>query len=58
MGGILLGFALGAMALTETGREIGNKIGNMAMDAAKKGIDHAKSSKQSPGTSGDAGDRG
>lgn len=37
MGGLLLGFALGAMAFTEQGREIGNMIGSTAFTAAKKG---------------------
>ena len=56
MGGLLLGFALGAMAFTQQGRNIGNKIGTTALTAAKKVINHAKEnepSKQSPGTSGD-----
>jgi hypothetical protein len=50
---LLIGFGLGAMALTETGREVGNKIGAVSLDLAKRGLDRAKSSKQSPGASGD-----
>lgn len=36
MGGLLLGFALGAMAFTEKGHEVGNQIGATAVSAAKK----------------------
>ena len=36
MGGVLLGFALGAMAFTAQGRELGNKVGAAAIDRAKK----------------------
>jgi hypothetical protein len=51
---LLLGFTLGAMALTETGRDVGNKIGSAAADLAKKGIDRAKkSAEQSTRTAGD-----
>lgn len=54
MGGVLLGFALGAMAFTEQGRELGNKLGNAAMEQVKRAIDHAKeSSEQLAGTAGD-----
>lgn len=45
MGGLLLGFALGAMAFTEQGREIGNKVGSAAIAAAKKVMDNAKKNK-------------
>lgn len=54
MGGLLLGFALGAMAFTEHGREIGNQIGSAALFAAKKVIANAKKpTEQSSGTFGD-----
>ncbi len=53
MGGLLLGFALGAMAFTEAGREVGNKIGGAAVDIAKKKIDNYKSAKQSAGITRD-----
>ena len=42
MGGVLLGFALGAMAFTAQGRELGNKVGAAAIDRAKKVMDRAK----------------
>jgi hypothetical protein len=51
---LLVGFGLGAMALTETGRDVGNKIGGVVADFAKKGISRAKkSAEQSTRTSGD-----
>lgn len=54
MGGVFLGLALGAMAFTATGREIGNKIGETVFSNAKKVISSAKeSAKQSSGTAGD-----
>lgn len=54
MGGVLLGFALGAMAFTAQGRELGNKLGEAALTSAKKVIsDATKSAEQSPGTAGD-----
>ena len=54
MGGLLLGFALGAMAFTEQGREIGNQMGAAALSHIKKVMDNAtEPSEQSPGTSGD-----
>lgn len=54
MGGVLLGFALGAMAFTAQGRELGNKLGEAALSNAKKVIAGAtKSAEQSSGTSGD-----
>lgn len=59
MDGLLLGLALGAMAFTEQGREIGNKLGEAAMKKARKVLDGGKkSAEQSPGTSGDPGDPG
>lgn len=59
MGGVLLGFALGAMAFTAQGRELGNKLGEAALDRMKKVIGDAKKpAEQSPGTSGDTGDPG
>lgn len=33
---LLLGMLLGAMAATDTGRSIGNQIGNKAIDSLKK----------------------
>lgn len=54
MGGVLLGFALGAMAFTAQGRELGNKLGEAALANAKKVISSAtKSAEQSTGTAGD-----
>lgn len=54
MGGVLLGFALGAMAFTAQGREIGNKLGEAALSSAKKVISGGKKpTEQSPGTAGD-----
>lgn len=53
MGGLLLGFALGAIAFTAQGREIGNKIGDTALSAIKKVMDSAKEpTEQSPGAFG------
>lgn len=54
MGGVLLGFALGAMAFTAHGREIGNRLGDAAIASVKKVISGAaKSAEQSAGTAGD-----
>lgn len=54
MGGVLLGFALGAMAFTAQGRELGNKLGEAALSSAKKVIaSAAKSAEQPAGTAGD-----
>lgn len=53
---LLIGFGLGAMAFTETGREIGNQIGGFAVGTAKKVMSNAKSvesAEQSPGTTWD-----
>ena len=59
MGGVLLGVALGAMAFTAQGRELGNKLGNAAMEQAKKVVDRAKeSTEQPPRAAGDNRDRG
>lgn len=59
MGGLLLGFALGAMAFTDQGREFGNKLGNAALLQAKKVMDSAKKpAEQSPGASRDTSDPG
>lgn len=33
---MILGFGLGAMAFTETGRQLGNKAADFAFSAAKK----------------------
>lgn len=54
MGGVLLGFALGAMAFTAQGRDLGNKLGEAALSNVKKVIACAKeSAEQLTGTSGD-----
>ncbi len=56
MGGVLLGFALGAMSFTSQGREIGNKLGDAVIAQAKRVISNATGKKppeQSAGTSGD-----
>lgn len=53
MGGLLLGFALGAMAFTAQGREIGNKLGETALTHMKKVISSAaKSTEQPTGATG------
>lgn len=54
MGGVLLGFALGAMAFTAQGRELGNKLGEAALSNVKKVISGAKESTEQP--AGAAGD--
>ena len=54
MGGVLLGFALGAVAFTAQGRELGNKLGDAALSQAKKVVDRAKEpAEQSAGAAGD-----
>lgn len=54
MGGVLLGFALGAMAFTAQGRELADKLTAAAIDGAKKAVKNAtKSAEQSSGTAGD-----
>ena len=54
MGGVLLGFALGAMAFTVQGRELGNRLGEAAISDIKKvAASAAKSAEQSSGTAGD-----
>lgn len=54
MGGVLMGFALGAMAFTAQGRELGNRLGEAAMTQAKKVMDRAKEpAEQSAGAAGD-----
>ncbi len=59
MGGVLLGFALGAMAFTAQGRELGNKLGDVAMTQARKVMDGAaKSTEQPSGASGNHRDPG
>lgn len=49
---LLVGFAIGALILTETGREVGNKVGNMAITKIKEAVENAKSAEQSTGTAG------
>ena len=41
MGGVLLGFALGAMSFTSQGREIGNKLGDAVIAQARRVISNA-----------------
>lgn len=54
MGGVLLGFALGAMAFTAQGRELADELTAAAIDGAKKAVKNAtKSAEQSSGASGD-----
>ena len=54
MGGILLGLALGAIAFTPQGRELGNKLSEAALANIKKVIaDATKPAEQSAGTAGD-----
>lgn len=54
MGGVLLGFALGAMAFTAQGRELADKLTAAAIDGAKKAVKHAaKPAEQSSGAIGD-----
>lgn len=54
MGGVLLGFALGAMTFTAQGRELADKLTAAAIDGAKKAVKNAaKSAEQSPGAAGD-----
>ena len=56
MGGLLLGFALGALAFTEKGREIGNQIGSAALGAAKKVMKNGNADQPAEQSSGAAGD--
>lgn len=59
MGGVLLGFALGAMTFTSRGRDVGNKLGEAALAHTKKVIAHAKESAEQPaGAFGDHRDSG
>lgn len=54
MGGVLLGFALGAMAFTDQGRELADKLTTVAINGAKKAVKNAtKSAEQFTGTTGD-----
>lgn len=54
MGGLLLGFALGAVAFTAQGRELGNKIGEAMMAQVKKVMEDAKKPAEQPtGAPGD-----
>lgn len=57
---MILGFGLGAMAFTETGRQLGNKAADMAVTAAKKVLAYDakatdKPAEQSAGTAGHSG---
>ena len=56
MDGLLLGLALGAMAFTEKGREIGNQIGTAAIGAAKKVMRNGNADQSAEQSSGAAGD--
>lgn len=54
MGGVLLGFALGAMAFTAQGRELADKLTAAAVDKAKEAVKNAtKSAEQFAGAAGD-----
>lgn len=54
MGGVLIGFALGAMAFTAQGRELADKLTAAAVDKAKEAVKNAtKSAEQLAGTAGD-----
>lgn len=54
MGGVLLGLALGAMAFTDQGRELADKLTAAAIDGAKKAVKNAtKSAEQPPRAAGD-----
>lgn len=54
MGGVLLGFALGAVAFTSQGRELADKLTAAAIDGAKKAVKNAtKSAEQFTGAAGD-----
>lgn len=55
MGGVLLGFALGAMAFTSQGRELADKLtAAAAIDGAKRAVKNAtKSAEQLTGAAGD-----
>lgn len=60
---MILGFGLGAMAFTETGRQLGNKAADMAVAAAKKVLTNDaettdKPAEQLTGTSGHSGSSG
>lgn len=51
---LILGIAIGALAFTEQGHEIGNKIGEIAASSVKKAVENGKKpAEQSTGTSGD-----
>lgn len=59
MGGVLLGFALGAVTFTAQGRELGNKLGAAMMDQIGKVIDSAKKpAEQFTGTTRDPSNLG
>lgn len=54
MGGVLLGFALGAMAFTAQGRELADKLTAAAINGTKKAVKNAtKSAEQLAGAAGD-----
>ena len=55
MDGLLLGFALGAMAFTEKGREIGNQIGAAAVGAARKVMKNGNADQSPEQSSGAVG---
>lgn len=60
---MILGFGLGAMAFTETGRQLGNKAADFAFSAAKKVLTNDakaedKPAEQSSGTAGHSGSSG
>lgn len=53
---LLLGIGIGAMAFTAQGREIGNKIGDAAIAAAKRMMDDAKKNQPAERPAGTPGD--
>lgn len=53
---LLLGVGLGAMVFTEHGRELGNKVGNSAIAAAKGMLKNGKKDEPSKRAAGAPGD--
>jgi hypothetical protein len=49
---MLIGMALGAMAFTEQGHEVGNTIAALGVKAGKAAMEYAESSKQSARAAG------
>lgn len=60
---IFVGFGLGAMAFTDSGRQLGNQIADLAVSTAKKVLagdakTTDKSTEQSSGAAGHSGSAG